>query len=343
MVIRCEHCQTRYQLDESMLLDVRAIRVDCRKCGGRIVVMKPGTPGGPPVSVMPPQGAPAPSADAAESGPRAVDAPSRGNVVFCPEEITPSPSLADPVPSPPATSAGKAGEPARQSSAGPGCAVSRSVVLDPDTMVDRRCIAFFPAAPAMGAYRELRTRILQAAEGKGGNTVMVTSALPLEGKTLTAINLALTFSKTYQQTALLVDCDLRKQDIHETLGFKSGLGLGDYLTVGCEVSDMMVWPGVEKLTLISGGTTVSDSSELLGSPAMKELVEDMKGRYPGRYVFFDVPPILAGADALAFSPLVDHILFVVRADTTPLPEVQKALEMLPREKVIGLVLNRQKG
>jgi protein-tyrosine kinase len=102
-----------------------------------------------------------------------------------------------------------------------------------------------------------------------------------------------------------------------------------------------VWPGVEKLTLISGGRKVPNSSELLGSPAMKELVEDMKGRYPNRYVFFDVPPVLSGADAMAFAPLVDHILFIVRAGATPMPEAQRALSMLPREKVIGLVLNRQ--
>jgi non-specific protein-tyrosine kinase len=106
---------------------------------------------------------------------------------------------------------------------------------------------------------------------------------------------------------------------------------------------MMVWPGVEKLIVISGGRTVSESSELLGSPAMKALVEEAKDRYPNRYIFFDVPPVLSGADALVFAPLADHILFVVRAGTTPLPEVRRALEMLPREKVIGLVLNRQAG
>jgi non-specific protein-tyrosine kinase len=225
----------------------------------------------------------------------------------------------------------------------PTYTMSRGVRLDPETLVENRCVAFFPNAPELEPYRVLRTRILQAAEKKGGNTVMITSALPREGKTVTAINLALTFSKTYLQTAMLVDCDLRQQRVHEVLGFKSGLGLGDYLTDGCSVSDMIVWPGVEKLTLISGGKRVSESSELLGSPAMKALVEDMKNRYPNRYIFFDLPPLLAGADALAFAPLVDHILFVVRADVTPLPEVQKALEMLPKEKVIGLVLNRRTG
>ncbi len=75
--------------------------------------------------------------------------------------------------------------------------------------------------------------------------MMITSALPLEGKTLTALNLALTFSKAYLETALLVDCDLKRQKVHKTLGYDSGKGLGDYLAEGCAVSEMVVWPGVE--------------------------------------------------------------------------------------------------
>jgi non-specific protein-tyrosine kinase len=73
---------------------------------------------------------------------------------------------------------------------------------------------------------------------------------------------------------------------------------------------------------------------------MAALVEDLKLRYPNRYVFSDVPPVLTGADAISFAPLVDYIVFVVQAERTPLPEVRKALAMLPREKVLGLVLNR---
>ncbi len=232
-------------------------------------------------------------------------------------------------------------EPARPARTTPSYTVSRSVVLDPEKLTENRVAAFFPESPELEAYRVLRTRILQAAAERGGNAVMITSALPLEGKTLTAVNLALTFSKTYLETALLVDCDLRQQKVHETLGYESDKGLGDYVTGGCPVSDMIVWPGIDKLSVISGGRLVAESSAFIGSPLLKELVEDMRGRYENRYVFFDVPPVLTGADALAFAPLADHILFVVRAGTTPLPEVRRALAMLPSEKVIGLVLNRQ--
>jgi non-specific protein-tyrosine kinase len=125
------------------------------------------------------------------------------------------------------------------------------------------------------------------------------------------------------------------------MGYKSDLGLLNHLLDGMPLPDLIVWPGIEKLTVISGGKTIQESSEVIASPRMRELAADMKARYQERYVFFDVPPVLAGADALAFAPLVDWIIMVVQADQTPLPEVNRALMMLPREKVLGLVLNRQ--
>ncbi|OPY13976.1 AAA family ATPase [Syntrophus aciditrophicus] len=217
---------------------------------------------------------------------------------------------------------------------------SRAVTLNPDVMERNRCVAMFPNQEEVEAYRVLRTQILNRTRETGGNLIMVTSALPGEGKTLTAINLALTFAREYKQTVLLVDCDLKKQNIHEVMGFESDKGLVDNLLGECSAGDLFVWPAVEKMTLISGGKTTGESSEMMGSPRMKNLVADMKHRYPERYIFFDVPPILTGADALAFAPLMDHILMVVQADKTPVGEVNKAAQLLPKEKLLGLVLNR---
>jgi len=219
---------------------------------------------------------------------------------------------------------------------------SRSVTLDPRAIAENRCVAFMSDAPEVEAYRILRTKIMHRIREKGGNTLMVTSALAGEGKTLTAINLALTFAKEFSQTVLLVDCDLRRQKIHDYLKFDSDRGVCDYLLDDCPVSELMVWPGIEKLTLISGGRTISDSSELLGSPRMKELVADLKNRYPDRLVIFDVPPVLATADALAFTPLVDTILVTVREGETAVDDINRALGMLPPDKILGLVLNRTK-
>jgi len=220
------------------------------------------------------------------------------------------------------------------------CDVSRQVLLDPAVLARNRCVAYSKDAPELEFYRVLRARVLQRTEGERGCTIMVTSALPGEGKTLTAINLALTFAMTYRQTAMLVDADLRRQRVHELLGYESERGLADHLLDGVPLSGIIVRPGVEKMTVISGGRSVPESSALLGSPPMKALVEEMKNRYSERYVFFDVPPVLSGADAMAFAPLVDHILLVVRGGRTPLEAVKKASGMLPQEKILGLVMNR---
>lgn len=222
----------------------------------------------------------------------------------------------------------------------PVYSLSRSVRLNPRVMLANRCVAFLPDSPEVEFYRQLRTRILQLNAGEGGATVMVTSALPGEGKTLTAINLALTFAKEFKQTALLVDCDLKQQQVHSVMGFPSERGLVDYLMHDCPVTELFVWPGVDKLSVISGGRTVKDSCELLGSPGMKDLVYEMKHRYPDRYIFFDAPSILTSADAVAFAPLVDYVLVVAHAGQTSLPDINRAVQLLPPEKVLGLVMNQ---
>jgi len=223
----------------------------------------------------------------------------------------------------------------------PAYSRSRAVTLDPNVLAANRCVAMFPASPEGEFYKVLRSRILHRTQDQERRAIMITSAVPGEGKTTTAINLALAFAKEFEQTVLLVDCDLRRQCIHEVMGYESDCGLLDHLLDGTPVPDLVVWPGIEKLTVISGGRTILESSEVLASPRMRELAANMKARYPDRYMFFDVPPVLAGADAMAFTPLVDWIIMVVEAGKTPLPEVNRALQMLPREKVLGLILNRQ--
>jgi protein-tyrosine kinase len=224
----------------------------------------------------------------------------------------------------------------------PNYTQSQAVQIAECVCLENRCVSLLPKAPETDAYRVLRTRILDKAKLDGGNAIMITSVLPGEGKTLTAVNLSIIMAKDYRQTVLLVDCDLRKQSVHEVLGIWGEKGLIDYLLDDVPVSDLIVWPGIEKLTLISGGRPFHESSELLGSPRMKELVSDMKNRYQDRYVIFDAPPILAGADALALIPLVDHVLLVVQADKTPAEDIVKAVELIPKEKMLGVVLNKLK-
>lgn len=219
---------------------------------------------------------------------------------------------------------------------------SRSVKFDSAKAEDNKCVSVFPDAAELDYYKVLRTQIQQRAQANGWNTIMITSANPGEGKTTTSINLAVTMAKEFNQTVLLVDNDLRRQSIHDYLGISSSLGLIDYLENNKPLTDLIIWPGIDKLTFISGGKTVMESTELVTSPRMKELVAEMKDRYDDRYVIFDVPPLLGCADAVAFAPMVDCILMVVEEGRTSIEDVKKAVELIPKEKFLGYVLNRQK-
>jgi non-specific protein-tyrosine kinase len=225
----------------------------------------------------------------------------------------------------------------------PSYSTSRSVTLDPHTLQGNRCIAFDGDIATIDSYKVIRAQILERMKSSNANTLMVTSVLPGEGKTTTAINLAFIMAKEFQQTVLLVDCDLQQQDIHKRLGYQSDKGLINYLLDDVPLPELFTWPGIEKITLISGGRTIRDSSELLGSPRMKELVSDMKTRYPNRFVIFDMQSTFAGADTLVFSPLVDNILLVIQEGNSSAKDIKRAISLLPEDKLLGLMLNRHKA
>ena len=220
---------------------------------------------------------------------------------------------------------------------------SRSHQLSQEALAANHCLNIFSDPVNIESYKMLRTQVIQRTQPHGWNTFMITSALPGEGKTLTAINLALTFAKEHNSTVLLVDCDLRKQSVHKVLGIESKLGLIDALSDNRPLQDLIVWPGIDRLTLISGERTISESSEILNSMKMRALVNDIKSRYHDRYVFFDLPPILSAADAVAFAPLVDAVLIVVQAEKTLIQDVKRAVNLIPKEKFLGFVLNGAKA
>ncbi len=189
-------------------------------------------------------------------------------------------------------------------------------------------------------YKLLRTHVLHCTKREGRNTLMITSPLPNEGKTLTAINLAIALSQKVGQTVLLVDGDLRNPSIHRYLDLPSGPGLVDYLVSGSPVAESLVHPeGLSNLVVLPAGKSTSEATELLGSPAMVSLVKELKHFYPDRYVLFDLPPLVY-ADPLAFAPLVDGIILIAEAGRTPREEIVRAIELLKEFPVLGFVLNK---
>lgn len=171
---------------------------------------------------------------------------------------------------------------------------------------------------------------------------MVTSALEGEGKTLTALNLAIAIAKEIHQTVLLVDADLRRPGIHGYFGLDREPGLTDHLLLGQPLSEILIRVGVEKLTFLPAGSPVPNPADLLNSPRMRGLVQEMKHRYRDRYLIFDASPLVPVPGAVVLAELMDGLLLVTLAGKTSQEEVARALELVERSKVLGLVLNDPK-
>ncbi|MGE3978694.1 MAG: CpsD/CapB family tyrosine-protein kinase [Nitrospira sp.] len=195
--------------------------------------------------------------------------------------------------------------------------------------------------PFIDAYKILRTQVMQRLRENGWNVVGVTSPGHGEGKTLTAVNLAVSLAMDTTQTVLLVDSDLQDPTVHQVFGFKNCLGLADYLLDDQPVEDLLIHPGIGRFVLLPGGRALSNSTEILTSPKMLALVEELKHRYPSRVVVFDLPPLLHTADVLAFSPYTDALLMVVEEGKTTVDELQRALALIKGSRpVLGTVLNK---
>jgi len=219
-------------------------------------------------------------------------------------------------------------------------AYTRKVAVDMDSLRRQRLIVAGSDESFGEAYKLLRTHILHSTKREGRNTLMFTGPLPNEGKTLTTINLAIAISQRVGQSVLLVDGDLRNPSMHRYLDLPPGPGLFDYLTSGYPIAESLVHPGgLANLVVLPAGKSTPQSVELLSSPLMVDLVRELKHFYPDRYVLFDLPPLVY-ADALAFAPLVDGIILVVEAGSTPREEITRALALLKAFPVLGCVLNK---
>jgi len=213
-----------------------------------------------------------------------------------------------------------------------------SVKLDP-TVLEWNRIVLDDSSGASAAYKVLRTRVLQRMRRNGWKTLGVTGTCPDEGKSLTAVNLSLNLARQSGTSVVLVDMDLRKPSIHRHLGISPKYGIGDHLRAGVPLEQVAVRPGLERLGVIVNERSFSNSSEILSSPQVFELVEQVK-QGEGRIAVFDLPPIFAGDDVLAFAPIVDALLIVLAQGTTKRTDLAGIRELLQNVNVVGAVLNR---
>ncbi len=194
---------------------------------------------------------------------------------------------------------------------------------------------------AAHAFKMLRTQVLQRMKQKGWNTLAVVSPVPGEGKTFTAINLAIAISGDSNVTSLLVDLDMRRPSVHKRFGIEPRVGVAECLQGDAELSEVLVHPeGYERLLLMPGGPNpVQNSSELLSSDRAQRLFREIKQRYENRIVLYDLPPVLGADDALSFMPQVECALVVIGDGVTRREELMRLFEVLREVPIIGTVLN----
>jgi protein-tyrosine kinase len=213
--------------------------------------------------------------------------------------------------------------------------------VDWAALKERRIVSSDGTHPAGHAYRMLRTQILQRARAHGLNTLGVVSAVNGEGKTLTAINLALSMAAEPNQTVLLLDLDLRRPAVARTLGLPAERGLESWFG-GDEPTRNVCYgiEGVERLHVLPTLSPVSGSSEVLAGVTTRKLLNELKGRDPGRLLIIDLPPVLLSDDALMVAPLLDAVVLVVNERRTRREDVVRVIDLLGNTRIVGTVLNR---
>ncbi len=187
-------------------------------------------------------------------------------------------------------------------------------------------------------FRKLKTQVFHRLSNPP-HTILVTSALPKEGKTLVALNLAKTISVEIHKKAILIDCDIRKSGIHFE-SISNSKGLSDYLSDGIPLSNIINESGLNNLRVILSGKPTNRSTELIGSKRMEELIQSLKLSEPDTYIIIDSSPIISTSEPQLLSKIVDGIIMVIMADFTPRETVQRALKSLDNQKIIGIVLNQ---
>ncbi|MBL0945290.1 MAG: tyrosine-protein kinase family protein [Hydrogenophaga sp.] len=225
---------------------------------------------------------------------------------------------------------------------------SRVVELDLDVLSAAGIIT--PNAqrsPTADQFRVLKRPLLANATGKGavpvrnGNRIMVTSSMPGEGKTFTAVNLAMSIAMELDHTVLLVDADVSRPSVMKTLGLPSGPGLMDLLMgEQLEMSEALLRTNIDKLSLLPSGRPHARATELLASDAMSALVEEMGRRYPERVIVFDSPPLLMTTESRVLATHMGQIVVVVQAGHTQRAQVRQALETIESCPIKLMVLNQ---
>jgi exopolysaccharide/PEP-CTERM locus tyrosine autokinase len=217
----------------------------------------------------------------------------------------------------------------------------KNKVLFSDNHIDNNLVALVqPQSFEAEQFKKLRTNLLFPSSGRSPRTILITSAVPDEGKSLIAANLAISIAQSIQEYVLLIDSDIRRPCIHTQFGFRDVPGLSDHLSKGIPVSSLLLKTKINKLSILPAGTPVYNPSELVSSQKMSKLLQEVKYRYSDRFIVIDSPPPRITAESSALSRQVDGVLLVIEYGRTSREMVSDLVKTIGKEKIIGVVFNK---
>jgi receptor protein-tyrosine kinase len=206
-----------------------------------------------------------------------------------------------------------------------------------------------PTTQIATEFRVIKRPLLDNVEGRSAapvenaNLIMITSAVPGEGKTFTSVNLAMSMALELDRTVLLVDADATRSSVMAQLGVTESRGLTDLLLdPSLELSEVLLRTNVEKLSLLPAGSPYARATELIASDGMMRLVEELATRYPERIVIFDAPPLLPTTESRVLARHMGQIVMVVEAEKTTHAALMDAMETIKACPVVSMVLNKRR-
>jgi exopolysaccharide/PEP-CTERM locus tyrosine autokinase len=189
-------------------------------------------------------------------------------------------------------------------------------------------------------FRTLRSKILHPLDGTQiPRSILVTSAIPREGKSFVTANLGISIANGMDQHCLLVDCDLRQPTLAQSLGVNQNYGLVDYLRDQVNLAELITKTSVQKLSILPSGSAPSNPAELLSSSRIQGFTDEVSNRYEDRIIIFDSPPVLLAAESLVLASQVDAIVLVIRQGQAKRAQIQKTVDIVDKDKILGIVFN----
>lgn len=205
---------------------------------------------------------------------------------------------------------------------------------------ERRIVTLQPKSFEADIFKLLRTKILKQLKKNQWTSFGITSAMKKSGKSMIAANLAIAIAMDVNQNVLLVDMDLLNPTVSWYFDLTVDYGLKDYIFSNIPLSDILINSGINRLTILPGKDKGIDTSEMISSPQMRNLINEIKNNSESQIIIFDLPPVLIADDVLVSMDYYDALLFVIEDGANSADEIKKALQMIADKPILGTVLNK---